>query len=294
MRSSPVERCPACGSEVIEVVRSSVWGAVALLSCDRCGTEFVDPQPSDERLAEIYSPDYYEPWNYERPEVVKVMKQLTFEPALIAAGLAPGARLLDVGCATGDLAALASTKGFEAFGIDLNEAAIARAREAVPNGRFHVGLLDDEPFDGVRFDAITMFDFIEHVRDPEHEVRAAVRRLADGGRLVISTPRVDSLTRRLTGRAWPQYREEHLTYFSAIGIRALLQRAGMVVTRLTSTKKMLTPAYLYGQAVAYPIPVATPLIKATWRYLPLPKHRPIGLRFGEMTVLAQRRREPST
>ena len=129
-------------------------------------------------------------------------------------------------------------------------------------------MLDDRPFDRVSLDAIVMVDFIEHVRDPEHEVRAAVEHLADSGRLLISTPRVDSATRRITGRAWPQHREEHLTYFTAIGIHALLLRAGTVATRLMSTKKILTPTYLYGQAVTYALPVLTPPMKATWRYLP--------------------------
>ena len=93
-------------------------------------------------------------------------------------------------------------------------------------------------------DAIMMFDFIQHVRDPEHEVRAAVEHLADGGRMLISTPRVDAATRRITRRAWPQHRQEHLMYFTAVGIHALMQRAGMVATRLTSAKKILTPTYL--------------------------------------------------
>jgi 2-polyprenyl-3-methyl-5-hydroxy-6-metoxy-1,4-benzoquinol methylase len=167
--------------------------------------------------------------------------------------------------------------------------AIKRARELVPAGQFHVGVLEDAPFAGVSFDAIVMIDFIEHVRDPELEVRAAAERLAGGGQLVISTPRVDSGARRITGHAWPQYREEHLTYFSAAGMHALMQRAGLVVTQLTSTKKMLTPAYLYGQAVMYPVPVITQLLKATWRFLPIPKHHPVGLRLGEMTVVARRR-----
>ena len=52
---------------------------------------------------------------------------------------------------------------------------------------------------------------------------------------------------------------------------------------------MLTPAYLYGQALAYPVPLLTPLMKMVWPVLPIPKHRPIGLRVGEMTVVACRR-----
>jgi 2-polyprenyl-3-methyl-5-hydroxy-6-metoxy-1,4-benzoquinol methylase len=285
-----VERCPACRSEAFDQVREDVWPGIGLSRCATCGTEFQDPQPSDERLVEIYGPSYYEPWTYEDADVVKRMKQLTFEPALDACGLAPGAHVLDVGCATGDLAALVASRGFDAYGIDLNGLAIERARAAVPTGHFHVGVLADEPFAGRMFDAITMFDFIEHVREPGVEVEAAAARLADGGHLIISTPRVDSATRRVTRRNWPQYREEHLTYFTTNGMRTMLASAGLDVVGLRSTKKYLTPAYLYGQAIGYPVPLVTPVVKATWRFLPVPKHHPIGFRFGEMTVLARRRR----
>ena len=75
-----------------------------------------------------------------------------------------------------------------------------------------------------------MIDFIEHVRDPEAELRLAGERLA---------PTADGCSSRrraptrpwpgLTGRHWPQYREEHLTYFSLAGLAAALQRAGLVV-----------------------------------------------------------------
>jgi 2-polyprenyl-3-methyl-5-hydroxy-6-metoxy-1,4-benzoquinol methylase len=175
------------------------------------------------------------------------------------------------------------------FGVDLNPDAIATAREAVPTAKFHAGTMADHPFPGCEFDAVVMVDFIEHVRSPEHELETIAGRLARDGKLVISTPRVDSGTRRLTGRFWPQYREEHLTYFSESGLQAVLQRIGFTISCITPTKKMLTPAYLYGQAIAYPIPVATPLIKLAWPVLPIPRHRPFGLRLGEMTVVARRR-----
>ena len=108
----------------------------------------------------------------------------------------------------------------------------SEAAAALPDAAFHAGTLADDPFGDERFDAITMIDFIEHVRDPEAELRLAGDRLAPGGRLLISTPRADSTVARATGRYWPQYREEHLTYFSLAGLAAVLQRAGLVVVRV--------------------------------------------------------------
>jgi 2-polyprenyl-3-methyl-5-hydroxy-6-metoxy-1,4-benzoquinol methylase len=266
-----------------------VWPGIDLQRCGGCRTEFLHPQPSDERLTEIYGPSYYEPWHHETADNVRIAKEKTFAPILAAAELTRGQRLLDVGCATGQFAGLAVREGLDVFGVDLNPDAIATARASVPTASFHAGTMADDPFPGQQFDAVVMVDFIEHVRSPEHELETIARRLAPDGKLVISTPRIDSGTRRLTGRFWPQYREEHLTYFSESGLQAVLQRIGFTISRITPTKKMLTPAYLYGQAVAYPIPVATPLIKLAWPVLPIPRHRPFGLRLGEMTVVASRR-----
>ena len=283
------QRCPACGSAAARNVRVEVWPGIDLYRCVGCGTEFVRPQPSDDRLAEIYGPSYYEPWHQESAENVRLSKELTFAPILAAAQLEPGQRLLDVGCATGQFAGLAARSGLKVFGVDLNADAIEVARGAVPEARFHAGTMADVPFPADEFDAVVMVDFIEHVRSPEHELETIAQRLAPGGKLVISTPRVDSGVRRLTGKYWPQYREEHLTYFSESGLQAVLQRIGFAISSIAPTKKMLTPAYLYGQALAYPIPAVTPLIKLAWPVLPIPKHRPFGLRLGEMTVVAQRR-----
>jgi len=265
------------------------WEGVDLWRCDACGTEFLHPQPTDQRLGEIYGDDYYDAWSHESSEVLREMKQLTMAPILDACGLVPGQRVLDAGCATGDLISIAAQRGFRAFGVDLNAAAIERARRSVPSAQFAAGTLADQPFAGETFDAVVMVDFIEHVRRPEDELGEVAKRLAPGGRLVISTPRVDSRLRRVSGPAWPQYREEHLTYLSLIGMHALLQRTGYTVDRVWPTRKALTPAYLYGQALAYPVPVLTPVLRRVWPIAPIPRHRPLRLRLGEMTVVARAR-----
>jgi SAM-dependent methyltransferase len=256
--------------------------------CDACGTEFADPQPSDRRLGEIYSADYYEPWHHESPEALRAMKSMSFAPVIREIERAGGRRVLDLGCATGEFLRTLDPTRHDLFGIDLNEEAIAHARTSVPESQFHCGTLADDPFPGERFDAITMIDFIEHVRDPETELRLACGRLEDGGRVVISTPRTDSTVARLSRRYWPQYREEHLTYFSLSGLSACLQRAGLVITSAFPTRKAVTPAYVYGQALAYPLPVVTPIIRGAWSVLPLDRLGPRRLWFGEMTVVAER------
>lgn len=280
-------RCAGCSAGEPQLRRKAPWPSTALWRCPSCQSEFLDPQPSDARLAEIYGPQYYRPWHEETAAVVRRMKQLTFSPLLDATNATAGAAVLDVGCATGDLIAEVVRRGWQGYGVDLNEWAISEADRTVPEGTFFCGTLHDDPFPGVRFDAIVMVDFIEHVRDPRAELAAALARLHPGGRLVLSTPAAGSLTHRVTRRNWPQYREEHLTYLSPVGVTRLLQSLGATVESIVPTTKVLTPAYLYGQSQAYPLPVLSRLLKAAWPALPIPKHRPLKLRMGEMTVVAR-------
>jgi SAM-dependent methyltransferase len=283
-----LEGCPACLSHDVSVARARLWGESDLYACAACATEFLSPQPSDERLAEIYGADYYAPWGAENEEAIDQMKLLTFAPMLDAAKVGPGRSVLDLGCATGSFLAEAARRGAVPYGVDLNPEAIAVARERVPGARLHVGVAADRPFGGVLFDSVVMIDFIEHVRNPQAELDVVRELTGPGSLLVISTPRAGSVVHRASRRHWPQYREEHLTYFSGTGLRALLGRSGFTVVGVKPTRKAITLAYAYGQAIAYPVPVLSPATKVAYRVLPPVRHRAVRIPMGEMTVVARR------
>ncbi len=77
------------------------------------------------------------------------------------------------------------------------------------------------------FDVITMFDVIEHMRDPLACLRRAAELLVPGGLLVIETGDLASPWARLLGRHWyfldpPQ----HLFYFTAAGLERAVTQCG--------------------------------------------------------------------
>jgi 2-polyprenyl-3-methyl-5-hydroxy-6-metoxy-1,4-benzoquinol methylase len=281
-------KCPACGKEESQLLRRTAFpGEPAWFRCAFCSTEFLSPQPDESRLSEIYGPSYYEPWSWEEPDIVQETKARTFLKALDVAAPRPGSRLLDVGCAQGELAAAAATIGLQVAGVDLNPEAIRRARDRVPDGAFFCGQI--EAAANWKWDIVTMFDFIEHVREPIETLRHAASLLDTSGSLLLSTPRTDSFSRHILRRAWPQYREEHLVLFSFQGLRTALRQAGLTVERTSTTVKFTTGAYMMGQVEAY----SPPWIKYGARHCHCLKrvrlmHRPIPLRFGEMLVLARK------
>jgi 2-polyprenyl-3-methyl-5-hydroxy-6-metoxy-1,4-benzoquinol methylase len=104
-----------------------------------------------------------------------------------------GLRILDVGCGAGVMSDHLRRYG-DVTGIDFSSAAIAAARvfTARRRGRspiFQAGSLDDLP-EGDTFDAITLFDVLEHIQESERPAFIADLRdhLATDGVLVASTP----------------------------------------------------------------------------------------------------------
>jgi SAM-dependent methyltransferase len=246
------------------------------------------PQPGDTRLEEIYGTSYYEPWQWEDKDVVQGFKARTFRHALRHAAPREGDRLLDVGCAQGELAATAAGLGLDVLGVDINTQAIERARERVPQARFACGELESEVV-GTEWDIVTMFDFIEHVRRPRDTLSRAGAVMRPGGKLLVSTPRTGSVTHLLSGRYWPQYREEHLVLFSETGLRWALADAGFSVESVVPTTKYTTGAYLLGQVWGYTSPAGRRLAVQASRALRFrPLHASLPMRFGEMTVLARK------
>jgi 2-polyprenyl-3-methyl-5-hydroxy-6-metoxy-1,4-benzoquinol methylase len=279
--------CPACANVGDPLRRTGYEQDIEWFKCRACKSEYLAPQPTDDRLMQIYGSEYYEPWAWEDEDVVHRSKRRTFLRALDQVTVTPTTRLLDVGCAQGEFAAAAVKRCGNVAGVDLNPQAIAIARAHVPDATFFCGELAPEVV-GPGWDVITMFDFIEHVRSPVETLSAAASVLASNGQLLISTPRVDSTAHRMLRTHWPQYREEHLVLFSVSGLERALRTAGLLPVRMVPTVKYCTLAYLWGQAQAYSGERVKHLATRSRPILALPPtHWDLPLRFGEMTVAAQ-------
>jgi ubiquinone/menaquinone biosynthesis C-methylase UbiE len=131
---------------------------------------------------------------YERLSLVKLK-------LLIDLGLSPDAKLLDVGCGTGLLAAslhdFLSERG-EYVGADIGPEAVAfcRSRFTRPNFSFHVSEMTKLPPLTQRFDFIVFYSVFTHTYPRETAVllREASRLLAEGGIIfadVFAAPLID-------------------------------------------------------------------------------------------------------
>jgi 2-polyprenyl-3-methyl-5-hydroxy-6-metoxy-1,4-benzoquinol methylase len=161
----------------------------------------------------------------------------------------PCGRLLDVGCAGGELASLLAARGFTVCGVETEPALADAARARGVDAR----TLDVEraplPWAEGAFDTVVAAELIEHVIDTDHVLGEIARVLRPGGALVLTTPNLASLENRvrlLFGRypMWMDVGVEgtgHLRYYTPRMLRRQLARHGLAVERHVGNWVPLVP-----------------------------------------------------
>ena len=154
----------------------------------------------------------------------------------------PGARLLEIGCGSGDQLAFLQGLGWQVEGLDVDlvAAGVASARGL----KVHVGSLEEQCFPARQFDAIVSSHVIEHVHDPVGLLRECSRILSPGGRLVIITPNTTSWLHKWFGSNWLALDSpRHLHLFNSISLRRAAEHSGFSVRVITSTVREADGVY---------------------------------------------------
>ena len=143
---------------------------------------------------------------------------------LAAAGLPPGAAVLDVGCGAGaTVARLADDHGLRVTGLDASRGQIERAVEARPDLDFVAGRAEALPFADASFDAVLCECVLSTLTDPALAVSELARVLRPEGAALVS----DVYTRTVTeapyagGIASLGPRETVAALFAGAGLRVL-------------------------------------------------------------------------
>lgn len=108
-------------------------------------------------------------------EAVSPLTGQAIGPLLDALEPLGGARLLDVACGPGHLAAAAAARGALAEGLDFAPTMVGRARDLHPALRFVEGDAQSLPFEDASFDALACTFGLLHVAEPERALAEARR-----------------------------------------------------------------------------------------------------------------------
>ena len=205
-----------------------------------------------------------------------------------------GKRVLDVGCATGDLAEVLAEHGCKVTGIEIDPEAARQAEERCERvivgdvARLDLGAeLDEESFD-----VVLLGDVLEHLKDPLQTLKRLKTFLCPEGYVVASIPNVAHGSVRLSlmqGRF--RYRSlglldnTHLRFFTRESVEQLFKDAGLLITELRRTSRGIFDTEIEVDRELVPDEVRR-LVEAdpeasTYQFV-LTAHR-----FGEAGMLAQ-------
>ena len=230
--------CVACGADLDAPGAASIWkDGLELRRCGSCGLLARRTLPTERELADLYSSDYFQDDAGVTGGYADYLADEPLHRELARRRLSrlptprDGARLLDVGAAAGFFVSEAQERGWEAQGVDISPAMVDHATRAlgVP---VMLGQLADVR--GGTFDAITMWDYIEHSVDPAADLTRSAALLQPGGVIALSTGDIDSIVARLAGKRWHLLTPRHHNFFfSEATLRLMLERSGFDVVAVS-------------------------------------------------------------
>jgi 2-polyprenyl-3-methyl-5-hydroxy-6-metoxy-1,4-benzoquinol methylase len=229
--------CSLCGHAVSRevfhgTVRAGAPGVVSteaftIEECMKCRVRRLVPFP--ESLDTFYeSPDYRDAYNLthdcERIAALHLELRQRIVDRVDCSSLL-GKTVVDFGCADGGLLNLVADVARTTIGIEpaayFHPYLRSKGHEVFSYGR-------DLVKTGRTADVALSFSVIEHVPSPLDFVRDMYAILADGGRLVLSTPNIDDILEHLVPESFRpfNYRTAHLYYFGGESLRILLESVG--------------------------------------------------------------------
>jgi 2-polyprenyl-3-methyl-5-hydroxy-6-metoxy-1,4-benzoquinol methylase len=209
-----------------------------LVRCVGCGLVYQNPRPTIEEMV-VHYPSEYESYtsnpNYEKISWLlrKAYQYGIDKRGRILTRHKKSGRLLDVGCATGIfLAGIKANPGWELYGVEINEHAASIARE---QHRLNVatGTLEDVEYPTDFFDAVTLWDVLEHLHDPSKSLIEISRILKKDGVLIIRVPNLSSWDAKLFGSSWAGLdAPRHLYVYDPHTLSRLLHKTNFDILRM--------------------------------------------------------------
>jgi 2-polyprenyl-3-methyl-5-hydroxy-6-metoxy-1,4-benzoquinol methylase len=233
-------RCNLCGQEVTEESILQEVPPIRLAKCGSCGLVFDFDMEDAHSLLYEFGQVCEQGLAFERniPTIVEAydrknelvlgaevdrIRQETADPN--------GKRLLDFGCGTGGLLNEARRAGFQACGIETNEAAaeFVSQRRDLPVFA-SIEALREEGGDAA-FDVVVARHTLEHVANPMRTLKDLRDLLRPGGLLVIIVPHFNFFARRILPNSMPRFsyglvHKGHQYYFTKETLARYLRETG--------------------------------------------------------------------
>jgi 2-polyprenyl-3-methyl-5-hydroxy-6-metoxy-1,4-benzoquinol methylase len=220
-----------------------------IVRCASCGLIQLGRRLELAEVEEVYGQGYFKKIKYSLDRAARLEQERRLR-VVQRAGVNAGSKMLDMGCATGDF--LVAARGLcEVWGRDVSQHAIAIARQRLPelSDRLHAGPATIGVFPDGFFDAITMWDVIEHLDSPLEAVKGLSRFIKPAGALIISTPNSGAAIARVMGKRWAfMTPPEHVCLFSRRTLARMMSECGFRERWWITRGKWINVAFLVYKA----------------------------------------------
>ena len=245
--SSRSERipCECCGSLKFTPVNLRENNTL-VVHCEECHLEFVNPLPTVEEMQKHYQKEMtgnelesglHSNYILERQTRIKSFSKLYNSRLSVIESLYSGkGNLLDIGCGAGFFLNCAKERGWNCHGLEILPEYIKFAHENFALDNIRLESLDESLSYGANtFDVITLWDLIEHLRNPLDCLKRIHYSMKPGGLLVMWTPNVKNAV--FLKENWVGYKTlQHFYFFSRNSLNQMLEKAGFKIVHLETNK----------------------------------------------------------
>lgn len=230
-------KCKICGGESRYKYR--VRGCT-LSECGRCG--FVQMTDSKDDAPYDYGKSYFVNNKYRDKSALE--KEYGRRKKLLKKYVPVRSHILDAGCATGDFVDYISHT-YYSEGYDVSADAIEIGRKRFPRTGKHLFEINEFESRTINYDAICMWDVIEHLPEPDKIAEWLKGKLKSQGYLLISTPNIGAPFAKLTKGKWPfMTPPEHVSFFTRKAFIELADRLDMDIVEWKSRGKFANAGFI--------------------------------------------------
>jgi 2-polyprenyl-3-methyl-5-hydroxy-6-metoxy-1,4-benzoquinol methylase len=188
------------------------------VECIDCKLKFTNPRPELNEIVKYYDSSEYIShdtskkglltWVYRMARNFMLKKKFS-----IVSAFSKGNSILDIGCGTGEFLNFCKLKGFNAYGIELNE----KPRESAKKN-FKLDIrekITNFLQDGLKVDCISLWHVLEHIHDLKITMDEIKTLLKPGGVLIVALPNCNSWDALHYKQYWAAYDlPRHLYHFN--------------------------------------------------------------------------------
>ncbi|MDD2762746.1 MAG: methyltransferase domain-containing protein [Opitutaceae bacterium] len=233
-RAPEIRPCPVCDGLARRVLHRQrfmdgpLGDGYDVVVCGACGAGFADGIPTQAELDAYYAGrskyTYDQTGGAESPYDFRRFERIADQIAAFVPST--GARILDVGCATGGLLATLKQRGYRhVLGADPSPACAAAARR-LHDVDVRVATLAQLAEWKDRFDLILLVGVLEHLHEVRPAVETVARLLAPDGRLYCAQPDVVAFA-DCVNAPYQQFSVEHVNFFSETSLNRLMSVCGL-------------------------------------------------------------------